>query len=387
MPNWRKVITSGSDASLNTLNVINGITGSLQGSASYALTASFATSGGTPGGANTTIQFNDTGTFSGSGNFTFNKTTNTVNLTGSLSVTGSTNTLGAVTVISGSVGINTTADAQSLLHIDGGASVNRVIMDANNNVARIFSFRTDNTQRWAFRVDDNETGANAGANFQLRRYADNGSFIDAPISLNRATGGITIIHPISASAGITGSLFGSSSFATTSSHALNAVSASFATQALSSSFASTASFALNSGGGAAFPFTGSAIISGSLTVTGSANVQGAIGISRALIERAEITISSSGTYTIYSAPTSSYRGIFADYTLVSTNPAGNARAGNIISVLSGSQVRYTETRTSDVGSTSAVTIQVNLSGGNLNLELNTATISTTWNLVSLVRTI
>ena len=387
MPNWRKVITSGSDASLNTLNVINGITGSLQGSASYALTASFATSGGTPGGANTTIQFNDTGTFSGSGNFTFNKTTNTVNLTGSLSVTGSTNTLGAVTVISGSVGINTTADAQSLLHIDGGASVNRVIMDANNNVARIFSFRTDNTQRWAFRVDDNETGANAGANFQLRRYADNGSFIDAPISLNRSTGNITIIHPISASAGITGSLFGSSSFATTSSHALNAVSASFATQALSSSFASTASFALNSGGGAAFPFTGSAIISGSLTVTGSANVQGAIGISRALIERAEITISSSGTYTIYSAPTSSYRGIFADYTLVSTNPAGNARAGNIISVLSGSQVRYTETRTSDVGSTSAVTIQVNLSGGNLNLELNTATISTTWNLVSLVRTI
>ena len=386
MPNWRKVITSGSDASLNTLNVINGITGSLQGSASYALTASFATSGGTPGGANTTIQFNDTSTFSGSGNFTFNKTTNTVNLTGSLLVTGSTNTLGTVTV-SGSVGINTTADAQSLLHIDGGASVNRVIMDANNNVPRIFSFRTDNSQRWAFRVDDNETGANAGANFQLRRYADNGSFIDAPISLNRATGGITIIHPISASAGITGSLFGSSSFATTSSHALNAVSASFATQALSSSFASTASFALNSGGGAAFPFTGSAIISGSLTVTGSANVQGAIGISRALIERAEITISSSGTYTIYSAPTSSYRGIFADYTLVSTNPAGNARAGTIMSVLSGSQVRYTETRTSDLGSTGAVTIQVNLSGGNLNLELNTATISTTWNLVSLVRTI
>jgi hypothetical protein len=155
----------------------------------------------------------------------------------------------------------------------------------------------------------------------------------------------------------------------------------------SASYALTASFALNSGGGAAFPFTGSAIISGSLTVTGSANVQGAIGISRALIERAEITISSSGTYTIYSAPTSSYRGIFADYTLVSTNPAGNARAGTIMSVLSGSQVRDAETRTSDVGSTGAVTIQVNLSGGNLNLELNTATISTTWNLVSLVRTI
>ena len=39
MPNWKKVITSGSDASLNTLTVVNGITGSLLGTASYALTA------------------------------------------------------------------------------------------------------------------------------------------------------------------------------------------------------------------------------------------------------------------------------------------------------------------------------------------------------------
>ena len=295
MPNWRKVITSGSDASLNTLNVINGITGSLQGSASYALTASFATSGGTPRGANTTIQFNDTSTFSGSGNFTFNKTTNTVNLTGSLSVTGSTNTLGTVTVISGSVGINTTADAQSLLHIDGGASVNRVIMDANNNVARIFSFRTDNTQRWAFRVDDNETGANTGANFQLRRYADNGSFIDAPISLNRSTGNITIIHPISASAGITGSLFGSSSYALTASFALNGGGGTTNTGSLlttasvslntitftkgdGSTFPITVNTGSGGGGGTTFPFTGSAIISGSLEVIGSTNLNGTLNL-------------------------------------------------------------------------------------------------------------
>jgi hypothetical protein len=156
--------------------------------------------------------------------------------------------------------------------------------------------------------------------------------------------------------------------------------ASYATHALSASYAP-------GGGTPAFPYTGSAIISGSLTVTGSTNIQGALGISRALIERAEITVSASGVYTIYSVPTSSYRGIFADYTLVSTSPSGNARAGNIMSVLSGSQVRYTETRTSDIGSTAGMNVQVNLSGGNLNLELNVATITTTWNLVSLVRTI
>jgi hypothetical protein len=36
MPNWKKVIVSGSDASLNTLSVLNGITGSLFGTASFA---------------------------------------------------------------------------------------------------------------------------------------------------------------------------------------------------------------------------------------------------------------------------------------------------------------------------------------------------------------
>lgn len=36
MPNWRKLIVSGSDATLNSLNVINGITGSLYGTASWA---------------------------------------------------------------------------------------------------------------------------------------------------------------------------------------------------------------------------------------------------------------------------------------------------------------------------------------------------------------
>jgi hypothetical protein len=43
MPSWKKVITSGSDATLNSLSVTNGITGSLQGSASYAITASYLT--------------------------------------------------------------------------------------------------------------------------------------------------------------------------------------------------------------------------------------------------------------------------------------------------------------------------------------------------------
>jgi hypothetical protein len=44
MPNWKKVIVSGSNASLNSLTVANGITGSLFGTASFAVSASQAIS-------------------------------------------------------------------------------------------------------------------------------------------------------------------------------------------------------------------------------------------------------------------------------------------------------------------------------------------------------
>jgi hypothetical protein len=46
MPNWKKLIVSGSDATLNSLNVINGITGSLYGTATFAQSASYASNGG-----------------------------------------------------------------------------------------------------------------------------------------------------------------------------------------------------------------------------------------------------------------------------------------------------------------------------------------------------
>jgi len=42
MPSWKKVIVSGSDAALNSLNVTNGVTGSLFGTSSYATSASQA---------------------------------------------------------------------------------------------------------------------------------------------------------------------------------------------------------------------------------------------------------------------------------------------------------------------------------------------------------
>ena len=59
MPNWKKVIVSGSDASLNSLNVTVGVTGSftgsLTGTASYAIQALTASYTSTASLANGTV--------------------------------------------------------------------------------------------------------------------------------------------------------------------------------------------------------------------------------------------------------------------------------------------------------------------------------------------
>ena len=69
----------------------------------------------------------------------------------------------------------------------------------------------------------------------------------------------TLTGALTVTAGITGSLEGTS---TTASYVENAVSASYATQALSASWAPNP-------GGSSFPYTGSALITGSLGITGS----------------------------------------------------------------------------------------------------------------------
>jgi hypothetical protein len=83
-----------------------------------------------------------------------------------------------------------------LIHADGGASAARMIIDADNGIARIFSFRTDNLPRWALRVDGTETGSNVGGDFSIRRYDDTGAFVDAPLLITRSTGQSTFAKKV-----------------------------------------------------------------------------------------------------------------------------------------------------------------------------------------------
>jgi hypothetical protein len=103
--------------------------------------------------------------------------------------------LGTHSLTADTIGIGTPAGAEKL-HIDGGATTVRVKIDADNGVNRILSFRTDDVQRWALRVDGMESGSNSGADFQLRRYNDAGAYIDSPIAINRANGNITTAQNI-----------------------------------------------------------------------------------------------------------------------------------------------------------------------------------------------
>ena len=93
-------------------------------------------------------------------------------------------------------------------------------------------------------------------------YALNSSATGFPFSGSAViTGSLLVTNGISGS--LTGSLLGTSSYSN------NTLSSSYSNNSLSSSYARTASYALSSGGGtgAGFPFSGSAVITGSLSVT------------------------------------------------------------------------------------------------------------------------
>ncbi len=89
-----------------------------------------------------------------------------------------------------------------------------------------------------------------------------------------------------------------------------------------------------------------------------------------------------GTTTIYSIPTSAYTGAFFDYTV---NDGTNLRAGNIMSIWSGTSVNFTETTTTDFGNTSGITFNMVVSSGNAILE--TSAVTSSWVVKTIIRSI
>lgn len=78
------------------------------------------------------------------------------------------------------------------------ATTNVSVTDAAGTTRGYF-IRTGNNNRWLlYGATDAESGSNTGSNFGIARYTDAGAFLGNPLSINRATGLITVESNISA---------------------------------------------------------------------------------------------------------------------------------------------------------------------------------------------
>jgi hypothetical protein len=99
-----------------------------------------------------------------------------------------------------------------------------------------------------------------------------------------------------------------------------------------------------------------------------------------LITTTKLVTTSSGAFILYSLPTSSYDTAFFEYSIKS---GSNARAGSIIAIQSGTSVNFTETTTTDFGSTSGFGFIVQIAGTNMILTGSATTSG--WTIKTIVR--
>ena len=333
MPNWKKVITSGSAASLYSLDVSNGITGSLLGTASYALTAG---NGGVTkiiAGANINLS-----PVSGLGDVTVTSFgTNLYNTAtgsyGSFYDTGSVLAASATTIYS--MSLSTTDISNGVFISASNGDITRVKFTNAGTYNVQFSSQfsnTDNTTQdvviWVkkngtdipdssgtvgvppFKAGSNGqviSGWNYFLNLSANDYIQMCWHVEQAnvITLETIAAGTSPTHPRTPSTILTANrvdtfLSNTGSFSGSFTGILTGT-ASYASQALSSSFALTASYVANA---SSFPYTGSAVITGSLTITGSTiSTNGFTGSLLGTASYASQALSSSFATTASFAPT------------------------------------------------------------------------------------
>ncbi len=307
MPNWKKVIVSGSDATLNSLYAANSVTasifsgsftGSLEGtaswannviSASYAITASYALNGGSggSGGGGAVTYHQTTAAVTWSVNHSLNTYTPIVqvydedynqlvpaSVSGSsanaVQITFSTATAGYAVITTGGLTItgsnaflfqSTPATTWSFYHGLNETYPVFTIFDSNDDVIVPLKIHADNANTASIYFSTARTGTAVAANcglsgstFESASYA--AYAVSASFAQNTATSSY-ILNAVSASFASNAANATTASFITlaqtasfvqnaqTASYVLNAVSASHAARAISSSYALTASYADN----------------------------------------------------------------------------------------------------------------------------------------------
>jgi hypothetical protein len=105
--------------------------------------------------------------------------------------------------------------------------------------------------------------------------------------------------------------------------------------------------------------------------------------SPALNTTKKVVLSSSVSFqTVYQLPKSLYSAVFFEYSIANST---NMRAGTLMAVWDGTNIEFTETSTSDLGSTAPVTFQAAISGSNVLIQCRVTTSS--WTLKAIIRSI
>ena len=95
--------------------------------------------------------------------------------------------------------------------------------------------------------------------------------------------------------------------------------------------------------------------------------------------------SASATASIYALSTSSYDGAFFDYTITS---ASNAQAGTIQSIWNGGSINHTNVKTSAIGSTSGIELEMIISASQAHfVAVTDSTDPNTWKVKTIIRSI
>lgn len=329
-------------------------TGSLYGTASYAITASYAMNGGggggTPGGNLYEIQYNN-GTFEGVPVLTYSGSV--LRATGSFS--------GSFTGLIDSASYAATASYAPdylLLTETGSISV------LSSSYASTASLAT--TASYALTASYVVTAQTASYVLQAvsSSYSLSSSYSVSSSYAESSSYSITASYALSSSYSISSSIATTASYITSS----NVYGPHGSDSVISSSYALTASYALTSAGGgsgAGFPFTGSAVITGSLIVTGSATFTDSIIVDSTLVTSSIITTTGASPETVFTQATGSYRSMFVKYIVSET---ANARAGEFMAVWNEGSIKYTDTSTTDIGDTSAVVLDGIISGDTVQLQ-------------------
>jgi len=198
-------------------------------------------------------------------------------------------------------------------------------------------------------------------------------------STELVTGSLTVSGSLNALGGVTGSLYGTSSWAEKAISASYSLTASFVPGAvydnqtssltvLSSSFASTASFVNN--------------LNQQVTISGSLSITGSIFLSSSLHATLGGVAQSGVNTSIIIIPTQSYSAAFFEYTI---NSGSNARAGNIAAVFKGNDLKTYDNSTLDIGDTSTVDVYVGQGGGNIDFIVFPS--AGNWNVKAIYRLI